>query len=65
MGAPIKRIAEWWHDNDFDTVIDVRTPAEFEDDHVLGAINLPVFTNQQRIDTVSYTHLTLPTILLV
>ena len=50
MGAPIKRIAEWWHDKNFDTVIDVRTPAEFEDDHVPGAINLPVFTNQQRID---------------
>ena len=50
MGAPIKRITEWWHSDDFDSVIDVRTPAEYKDDHVPGAINLPVFTNQQRID---------------
>ncbi|MDB2389940.1 tRNA 2-selenouridine(34) synthase MnmH [Alphaproteobacteria bacterium] len=50
MGAPIKRITEWWHNENFDTVIDVRTPAEFEDDHIPGAINLPVFSNQQRID---------------
>lgn len=50
MGAPIKRITEWWHHDDIDTVIDVRTPAEFADDHISGAINLPVLSNQQRID---------------
>lgn len=50
MGAPIKRITEWWHNDDVDTVIDVRTPAEFADDHISGAINLPVLSNQQRID---------------
>lgn len=50
MGAPIKRITEWWHNDDVDTVIDVRTPAEFADDHIIGAINLPVLSNQQRID---------------
>ena len=26
----------------FDTVIDVRSPAEFAEDHIPGAINLPV-----------------------
>ncbi|SEN74956.1 tRNA 2-selenouridine synthase [Loktanella fryxellensis] len=32
----------------FDTVIDVRTPAEFAEDHVPGAINLPALSNDQR-----------------
>ena len=26
----------------FDTLIDVRSPAEFAEDHVPGAVNLPV-----------------------
>ncbi|MBR0565682.1 tRNA 2-selenouridine(34) synthase MnmH [Azoarcus sp. L1K30] len=34
---------------DFDEIIDVRTPAEFAEDHVPGAINLPVLDNEQRI----------------
>lgn len=33
----------------FDAVIDVRTPAEFEEDHLPGAINLPVLDNAQRV----------------
>ncbi|WP_439144002.1 tRNA 2-selenouridine(34) synthase MnmH [Planktotalea sp.] len=32
----------------FDTVIDVRSPAEFAEDHVPGAINLPVMSNEER-----------------
>ena len=32
----------------FDTVIDVRSPAEFAEDHVPGAINLPVLSNEER-----------------
>lgn len=32
----------------FDTVIDVRSPAEFAVDHVPGAINLPALSNDQR-----------------
>lgn len=32
----------------FDTVIDVRSPAEFEEDHVPGAISLPVLDNEER-----------------
>jgi tRNA 2-selenouridine synthase len=32
----------------FDTVIDVRSPAEFAEDHVPGAINLPALSNEER-----------------
>ncbi|QFT62724.1 tRNA 2-selenouridine synthase [Roseivivax halotolerans] len=35
-------------DHGFDTVIDVRSPAEFAEDHVPGAINLPVLDNEER-----------------
>lgn len=34
----------------FDSVIDVRSPAEFAEDHVPGAMNLPVLSNQERAD---------------
>ena len=34
----------------FDTVIDVRSPAEFADDHMPGAINLPALDNAQRAE---------------
>jgi len=33
---------------DFDTIIDVRSPAEFAEDHLPGAINLPVLDNEER-----------------
>ena len=32
----------------FDAVIDVRSPAEFAEDHAPGAINLPVLSNEER-----------------
>ncbi|WP_116133683.1 tRNA 2-selenouridine(34) synthase MnmH [Tropicimonas sp. IMCC34043] len=32
----------------FDSVIDVRSPAEFTDDHIPGAISLPVLDNDER-----------------
>lgn len=32
----------------FDAVIDVRSPAEFAEDHIPGAINLPVLDNAER-----------------
>lgn len=35
-------------DHGFDDVIDVRSPAEFAEDHVPGAINLPVLDNEER-----------------
>ena len=34
----------------FDSLIDVRTEAEFEIDHLPGAINCPVLTNAERIE---------------
>jgi tRNA 2-selenouridine synthase len=34
----------------FDSIIDVRSPAEFADDHLPGAINLPVLNDQQRAE---------------
>ncbi len=35
---------------DFDTVIDVRSPAEFAEDHVPAAINLPVLSDGERAE---------------
>lgn len=37
-------------DHGFDTVIDVRSPAEFAADHMPGAINLPALSNGQRAE---------------
>jgi tRNA 2-selenouridine synthase len=34
---------------DFDEVIDVRTPLEFADDHIPGALNAPVLDNDERV----------------
>ncbi|MEZ5997649.1 MAG: tRNA 2-selenouridine(34) synthase MnmH [Hyphomonas sp.] len=34
----------------FDDIIDVRSPAEFEDDHLPGAISLPVLSNAERAE---------------
>lgn len=31
-------------------VVDVRTPAEFEKGHLVGAVNIPLFTNEERAD---------------
>src|SRR3982750_3363400 len=35
---------------DFDTVIDARTPAEYELDHIPGAVSAPVLDDQQRVE---------------
>ncbi len=34
----------------FDTVIDVRSPAEYALDHIPGAVNMPALTNEQRAE---------------
>ncbi len=34
---------------EFDEIIDVRTPLEFAEDHIPGAINCPVLSNEERI----------------
>jgi len=41
--ANVSQLAE------FDEIIDVRTPLEFEEDHIPGAINCPVLSNEERI----------------
>ncbi len=51
MSAFMKRRFQSFDDIDthgFDAVIDVRSPAEFAEDHVPGAINLPVLDNEER-----------------
>lgn len=35
---------------EFDSIIDVRSPAEFAQDHMPGAINAPVLSNQERAE---------------
>ncbi|HEU0186314.1 MAG TPA: tRNA 2-selenouridine(34) synthase MnmH [Gallionellaceae bacterium] len=35
--------------HEFDEIIDVRTPLEFAEDHVPGAINCPVLSNEERV----------------
>ncbi len=32
----------------FDDIIDVRSPAEYAEDHIPGAISLPVLSNEER-----------------
>jgi tRNA 2-selenouridine synthase len=34
---------------DFDEIIDVRTPLEFVEDHIPGAVNCPVLSNEERV----------------
>ena len=36
------------HIPDYDDIIDVRSPSEFVEDHLPGAINLPVLSNSER-----------------
>ena len=37
-----------WESKNFDTIIDVRSPSEFANDHIIGAINCPVLSDQER-----------------
>ena len=45
---PVKYTVKW-NNNIYDNIIDVRTPAEYKEDHIPGSINLPVLNNKQRI----------------
>ncbi|HLY97273.1 MAG TPA: rhodanese-like domain-containing protein, partial [Sideroxyarcus sp.] len=36
--------------SEYDEIIDVRSPAEYAEDHIPGAINAPVLTNAQRAE---------------
>lgn len=35
--------------NNFDDILDVRSPAEYFDDHIPGAINVPVLNDEERV----------------
>ncbi len=51
-GKPMTRsitIADWIHQADAPLLIDVRTPAEFAQGHVPGAVNIPIFSNEERV----------------
>jgi tRNA 2-selenouridine synthase len=47
MAWPIDSLAEFAR-HGFDTVIDVRSPAEFAEDHLPGAISLPALSDAER-----------------
>ena len=37
-----------WDNQKYDTIIDVRSPSEFDEDHIPGALNLPVLDDKDR-----------------
>lgn len=41
---------------EFSDIIDVRTPAEFAEDHIPGAINFPVLSNEERVTVGTLYH---------
>ena len=49
MPPPITRVTAWRLD-DYSRIIDVRAPAEFAEDHLPGAINLPVLNDAERTE---------------
>ena len=42
------KIIKKWNNKKFDTIIDVRSPLEFEEDHIVGALNCPVLSDKER-----------------
>ena len=42
------KIRKNWEYENFDTIIDVRSPSEFEEDHIVGSINCPVLSDLER-----------------
>lgn len=42
--------ADFWQGSRSNALIDVRSPAEFAQGHIPGAVNLPLFDNQQRAE---------------
>ena len=49
MGAPIDIIKNWTEIT-ADMIIDVRSPSEYAEDHILGAVNMPVLNNEERAE---------------
>lgn len=44
----VTRTLDWAYLDQFDMIIDVRSPAEFAQDHIPGAVNLPVLDDAER-----------------
>ena len=42
------KLIKKWNNKKFDTIIDVRSPLEFAEDHIVGAINCPVLSDLER-----------------
>ena len=47
MTAPI-HTTQNWQPEQYDMVIDVRSPSEFADDHIEGSVNLPALSDEER-----------------
>ena len=47
MPPPIKRVSDW-RAEDFSMIIDVRSSSEYADDHIPGAVNMPVLDDAER-----------------
>lgn len=46
-----ERSVTWYLEHKTDFIpVDVRTPAEFTDSHIPGAVNIPLFTNEERAE---------------
>ena len=48
MVAPLRRSENW--QRQYDAIIDARSPSEFADDHIPGAINIPVLNDEERAE---------------
>ena len=42
----VRRTSDWMAD--YSTIIDVRSPSEYAEDHIVGAINCPVLSDEER-----------------
>jgi len=49
MPTPFETLSDIYN-HGFDTLVDVRSPAEFAEDHIPGAINLPSLSNEERAE---------------
>ena len=49
MSPPIKRISDWSSQR-FSMIIDVRSDSEFSDDHIPGAVSMPVLDDTERAE---------------
>lgn len=46
--APLPKVVKLAQLADFDEIIDVRSPSEYREDHIPGALNLPVLDDEER-----------------